>query len=229
MIWPSVSLPSFGLPGGLSVHHAHSMPVAPHRSMAHFVPGNPKLELLRCEDLPHLELVINDLFLDLGLQCQGFFLLCPDIIGLRCGVRNEPPELIPLIEEVISQWGDVVQIAAFDGFQLLHLFFRQLKVVRKTPWSIAMPAPHPPLSWPLSPCNGYSKDKKGYEKDYDKPDLHLYSLTLDYPNSREKSRQWGQTHSCRIRPHVIVSRYQQGPAPYPLLAPGPGPPICPPP
>ena len=114
MIWPSVSLPSFVLPGGLLGLHAHSMLVALHRSMAHFVPGNPKLELPRGEDLPHLELVINDLFLDLGLQCQGFPLLCPDIIGLRCGVRNEPPELIPLIEEVISQWGDVLQIAAFD-------------------------------------------------------------------------------------------------------------------
>ena len=102
------------------------MPVAPPRSKTHLISGDPKLELLGSKNLPHLELIIDYLFLDLGLKHEGLLLLCPDIIGLRCGVKDEPFEFVPLIQEVIPQGSDAVQIAALYGFQLLYLLGRHM-------------------------------------------------------------------------------------------------------
>jgi len=157
------------------------MPVAPPRSKTHLISGDPKPELLGGKDLPHLELIIDYHFLDLGLQHEGFLLLCPDIIGLRCGVKDEPFKLIPLIQEVIPQGSDVVQIAALYGFQLLHLLGRHMKVFGEPTRGMAFPAPHAPLHGPLSPCKGIGEDEKGYGKQYEKLGLHFFSCNLYHP------------------------------------------------
>jgi hypothetical protein len=138
------------------------MPVTPSPSKACLIPGYPKPELLRGEDLPHHELVTDDLFLDLGLYREGLFLLGPDVIGLRCGVQHEPSELIPLVQELIPQGVDVAQIAGLDGPQLLYLFGRQLKVVGEPTRRTTVSMPHFPLTGPLGPCEGYLKDKQKY-------------------------------------------------------------------
>jgi len=148
------------------------MPVSPPRSKTHLISGDPKPELLGGKDLPYLELVIDYLFLYLGLQHEGLLLFYPDIIGLRCGVQDEPFELIPLIQEVIPQGGDVVQIASLDGFQFLHLFGRHVKVVGEPTRGMALSVPHPPLHGPLSPCKGPLDDENEYAEDYEKTRLH---------------------------------------------------------
>ena len=110
--------------------HAPSTPVVLSWAEGRALPGNPKAELLRSEDLSDLELIVEDPVLHLILQGRNLSLFRSDVSGRRCGVRKKSSQLILLVQEVISQASYLSQVAVLNGFYLLDLLLCQVEVFR---------------------------------------------------------------------------------------------------